>query len=58
MSWGSEYLWNGVKDIAINQLKESCWAGGPKRLKTVVVFPAPWAGAVLEPGTVVEEIIV
>lgn len=58
MTWGSEYLWNRVKDMAISQLKESSWAGGPKRLKTVVVFPASWAGAVLEPDLVVEEIMV
>jgi len=58
MSWGSEYLWNEVKNMAISQLKESSWAGGPKKLKTVVVFPAPWIGAILEPDSVVEEIIV
>ena len=58
MTWGSEYLWKRVKDTAISQLKESSWAGGPKKLKTIVVFPALRAGAVLEPDSVVEEIVV
>ena len=58
MSWGSEYLWKMVKDTAISQLKQSSWTGGPRKLKTVVVFPVPRAGAVLEPDSAVEEIVV
>lgn len=48
----SARVWNEVKDVAISQLEGSL-ADGPKKLKIIIA----WAMGGLEPGLVVEEII-
>ena len=53
MSRESKLPWNEVKNAATIQLQGSS-ADGPKKLRTVVVFPSPWN----EPESVVEEVLV
>ena len=53
MSRESKLPWNEVKDASTIQLQGSS-ADGPKKLRTVVVFPSPWN----EPESVVEEVLV